>query len=301
MNIYFTFKDLQYIVAVDEYRHFAKAAETCFVTQSTLSTQIKKLEDQLGIKLFERNKKSVIPTNAGKEIIAEAKHLLKGASKILDTAKHQRQPYTFPIKLGIIPTLSPYLLPLLIPVLHKEHPELKLLIKESLTAQLLDYLAQGDLDALLLALPIIGEDYEVKPLFQEEFLVASSLEHHWVETKTIITQQDLQEENLLLLEEGHCFREQALAACQQEEIEETFWATSLETLRYMVAMNLGITLLPWLATQNTNYLIKLYTFTPPVPSRTIALIWRKEYPRAETLQYIKEAIYQCLPESIKKL
>lgn len=233
-----TLKELRYLVALADQGRFGRAAEACHVGQPTLSTQLKKLEDYLGVTLFERNKHYLLPTPVGEEIIERARIALDVVEQIRQLARQGDDPMTGGLRLGVIPTLGPYLVPHLIPAIRHACPKLSLFLREDLTANLLERLRQGRLDALVLALPVNGDDIEVVELFREPFMVALPAGHE-LERKKQIREEELAGYNVLLLEEGHCMREQALAICgstastQREELK----ATSIETLRQMVAAN----------------------------------------------------------------
>jgi len=267
-------RDLQYLVALSDHRHFGRAAEACFVSQPALSMQIKKLEETLGIKLLERNNKSLLLTEAGIAVTERARVIINQVSEMRDLAKLAKDPYSGELKIGIIPTLAPYLLPLIIPFLSKEFPKTSFYLIEEQTGNLIDKLKSGKLDAAFLALPVMETSFSTSLLFEEEFLLAVPNNHPFAKRKTI-TQNDLDKQNVLLLEEGHCMREQTLAVCHKMKATETqnFRATSLETLRHMVAAGSGITLMPKLA-QQLNANISYIPFAAPKPVRSIGLCWR---------------------------
>lgn len=296
-----TLQELRYLVALADKGHFVRAAEACHVGQPTLSTQLKKLEDYLGVTLFERNKHHLILTPIGEEIIERARIALDVVEQIRLLARHGRDPMNGPLRLGVIPTLGPYLVPYLLPAIREVYPLLSLLLREDLTVNLIERLRQGRLDMLLLALPVHGDDVETMVLFHEPFVVAVPMGHA-LEQKKHIDENELADQNVLLLEEGHCMREQALAICgstassQREELK----ATSLETLRQMVAAGVGCTLLPALAAMPgvgsvLNGLVQIRPFTPPAPTRTIGLVWRRHYPRVAAIKRLAEVILNTLP------
>jgi LysR family hydrogen peroxide-inducible transcriptional activator len=279
---------LQYFVKLAELKHFSHAAEACFVSQPTLSTQIRKLEDELGVSLVERAPRKVMLTPIGEDIAHRASHILRDINQLKDAARRSRDPESGSIKLGIFPTLAPYLLPHVIPVIRREYPNLKVQLAEEKTDIILEMLDQGRLDAGLLALPVDAQGMNIEILFEEPFVTAMPSSHPLTDKK-VIDMKDLEGEELLLLEEGHCLREHALAVCEltgaQERVD--FNATSMETLRQMVAANAGVTLMPVLsvkppiaATEN----LSLRPFRAPAPSRTIALVWRSSSPLGGFLQ-----------------
>jgi len=285
---------LQYFVKLAELKHFSKAANACFVSQPTLSTQIRKLEDELGISLVERAPRKVMLTPIGEDIAHRARHVLRDIEHIKDAARRSKDPETGTIKLGIFPTLAPYLLPHVIPVIRRRYPDLRLQLVEEKTEVILNMLDQGRLDAGLLALPVEEFGMEVEILFDEPF-VAAMPSSHPLSDKQSIGLKDLEGEELLLLEEGHCLRQHALAVCELSGAVERvdFHATSMETLRQMVATNAGVTLMPVLSVKppipSTDN-ITLRPFKSPAPSRTIALVWRSSSPLGGFLRKLAESL-----------
>lgn len=282
-------RDLKYLVAVAELNHFGKAAEACFVSQPALSMQIKKLEDSLGVQLIERTNKRVIFTKIGKLIVQQAREIIFRVKALEELANQHKDPFCGEIHLGIIPTLAPYLLPLITPELSKLFPTLKLYWVEDKTLNLLKKLNDGKLDGALLALPIEG-GFESYPLFDEEFFLALPGKNSLAKQKNA-SFSDLENNTLLLLEDGHCLREQALAVCNRANAAEAknFRATSLETLRHMVASGIGMTLMPKLACQSNdgvNYL----PFNSPAPMRTIGLICRESSAKKVLLGHLVDQI-----------
>ena len=298
-----TLQELRYLVALADKRHFIRAAETCHVCQSTVSNQLKKLEDYLGVTLFERNKHQLTPTPIGKEIIERARVALDVVGQIRELARQGHDPMNGPLSLGVMPTLGPYLMPHLLSSIHDLYPMLQLFLREDLTTNLLERLQQGKLDALLLALPVHGHDLKVMALFHEAFVVAVPAGHA-LERKTHISEKELVGQTVLLLEEGHCMREQALAICgsSTSNQREEFKATSIETLRQMVAAGVGCTLLPALAAlpgvgSVLNRMVQVRPFPPPAPTRTIGIVWRHHYPREATVKLLAEVILTNLPSA----
>ncbi len=272
-------RDLHYLVTLADLRHFSKAAETCHVSQPTLSTQIRKLESELEVQLFERAPRKVMLTPIGEEIVERARKVLRDTQQLKQLAKQRRDPASGVLKLGLFPTLAPYLLPHVVPKVREHFPELTLQLFEEKTGDVLQMLEQGKLDAGVLALPLPDETLEHQVLFEEPFVLAIPSGHP-LAAKTNIKTNDLRSSPLLLLEEGHCLRDHALEVCQMagalEELD--FHATSMETLRQMVAANTGITLMPTLAVKPPvahmeNVVIR--TFAKPEPKRVIAMCWRK--------------------------
>lgn len=301
-----TLQELRYIVALADSGHFGKAAEACFVTQSTLSTQLRKLEDGLGLILFDRSLKRVTPTPMGREVLAAARNILAESERIRAIAGHNRDPMARTIHLGIIPTLGPYYLPSALTLVRKRHPALRPLLREETTPQIIEHLLEGDLDAALLALPVADEKLRVVPLFREHFYAAVPADHPLAARKTLQA-GDMEREKLLLLDEGHCLRDQALDFCnaRASTLREEVRATSLETLRQMVGMGLGITLLPALAvnpgSRTGNQSVVCRAFARPVPKRTIALIWRKQTPFPTTFEQLAATLKSKLPEAVEPI
>lgn len=302
-----TLQELRYLVALADKGHFARAAETCNVGQPTLSTQLKKLEDYLGVTLFERNKHHLRATPIGEQITEQARIALSVVAQIKELARHAHDPMNGPLRLGVIPSLGPYLIPHILPGLRERFRELRLFLREDLTNNLLERLRQGRLDALLLALPVRGGDVESMELFREHFVVALPSGHR-LAAKRRVTEAEIGSENVLLLEEGHCMRDQALAICgahssdQREELK----ATSIETLRQMVAAGVGCTLLPRLASlpgagSLDDDTVQIRRFAAPEPSRTIGLVWRRNYPRKPALLRLCDVIRERLPAEVEVL
>jgi LysR family hydrogen peroxide-inducible transcriptional activator len=302
-----TLQELRYLVALAEKGHFVRAAESCHVGQPTLSTQLKKLEDYLGVTLFERNKHQLMLTPVGEKVVERARVALDVVEQIKQLAREGQDPMNGPVRLGVIPTLGPYLIPCLLPKIRESFPALHLFLREDLTANLLDRLRGGKLDALLLALPVRGEDVEVIGLFREAFVVALPVGHA-LAGKQQISEGELADQNVLLLEEGHCLRDQALAICgaTSSEQREELKATSLETLRQMVAAGVGCTLFPALAAVPgvglvQHGMVHIRPLAPPVPTRTIGMVWRRGYPRETTLRKLAELVLANLPPAVEPL
>ena len=294
-------RDLRYLVALAEHKHFGRAAAASFVSQPTLSTQIRKLEEELGVALVERTPRKVLLTEVGREIAQRAREVLNEVEQIRAAAQRTRDPESGTVRLGIFPTLGPYLLPHVIPAIRKRFPRLELLLTEEKTEVVLKLLREGRLDAGILALPIHDDQLHQQFLFEEDFVLAVP-EDHELATHRTLKLGDLAEQNLLLLEDGHCLRDQALEACQLAGAFERsdFRATSLETLRQMVAAGVGITLLPTLAVKPPvapSAAIHLIEFRGQAPSRRIAMVWRKSSAITRFLTSLAE-IFQALPRDL---
>jgi LysR family transcriptional regulator, hydrogen peroxide-inducible genes activator len=272
-------RDLRYLVALADLKHFGRAAEASFVSQPTLSTQLKKVEDELGVALIERNPRNVMLTPVGEAIVARARIILREADEMKNIARRSKDPESGMVKLGIFPTLGPYLLPHIIPPIVARFPALALILVEEKTEVILKKLQDGELDCAILALPIHDDNLHVEFLFEEDFILAVPRTHAFAKLKKTKL-ADLSEQTLLLLDDGHCLREQALEVCHMSGAGEKagFRATSLETLRHMVAANVGMTLLPALTVHPPSpspATITLVPFSEPVPHRRLAMVWRR--------------------------
>ena len=287
-------RDLRYLVALADTRHFSKAAERCFVSQPTLSAQIKKLEEYLGVQLLERQPRKVTLTDTGSKVVAAARQVLQHCDEIIALARNEHDPLAGKLKLALIPTIGPYLLPLVARRLRKQLPDLQLLLYEYQTQPLLEKLRAGEIDMAILALPVEGEGLETRTLYEEPFTIAVPSVHPLAK-KSSVKLDDLSGETLLLLEDGHCLRAQALEVCSRIDVAENedYRATSLETLRQMVAAGLGITLLPELATHGpfgSGSAVAVRPFARPVPSRTVGAAWRKSSTRTTAMQAVCDII-----------
>jgi LysR family hydrogen peroxide-inducible transcriptional activator len=297
-----TLQDLRYVVALADHGHFGRAAAACDIGQSTLSTQIKKLEAQLGVTLFERTTKSVSVTAFGADIVGRARQVLADVEAIASVGQTVSGPLAGSFSLGVIPTLGPYLLPWLVPALRSDYPELRLAVREDLTAPLLERLASHRLDAALVALPVPDDRLDTMPLFDEPFWFAEPKGRKPAETR-MMTEQDLRGQRLLLLTEGHCLRDQALAICRtaDRDAEGDFRATSLETILQMVATGLGSTLLPAMARSDAR--IRAVTTRPLEPGigRRIGLAWRRTYARMRDIHLLANTVLSHLPSSVHRI
>jgi len=284
-------RDLSYLVAVADLRSFVQAAEQCCISQPTLSTQIKKMEESLGVKVFERSNKKVLTTELGEQIIASSRRILLEVDQIQELARNAQNPFAGSFRLGAIPTLSPYVFPGLVPLIKQILPELQLILIEEKTDQLIMQLKQGHIDAALLALPIKEDFLCSKKLFDDEFKLAVSIDHPLAK-KIIIKPENLLHQQILLLDEGHCLRDQALQVCQLQGAEEQqgVRATGLETLRQMVRAGTGITLMPKIAINEAETGVHYIPFVKPVPSRSIGLVYRKTSVRTGVMEKLAELV-----------
>jgi LysR family hydrogen peroxide-inducible transcriptional activator len=287
-------RDLRYLVAVADLRSFSQAAEQCFVSQPTLSNQIRKLEEHLGVTLFERTNKRVMPTETGTRIIEAARRVLRDVETITDLAALAQDPLAGPFRLAAFPTLATYIFPKIVPAVKAAMPRLKLILIEEKTDEIVSLLKAGKIDAALLALPVSEGDLVAEKLFDDRFFLAVPA-HHPLSDAASIAEDELKRHRLLLLEEGHCLRDQALAACRRmgAEEEQDFRATSLETLRLMVKAGSGITFIPEIAL-NDDPDIRYIPFTGEGPERHIALVWRKTMPRTAAIERLLDVL-KALP------
>jgi len=289
-----TLTELKYIVALAQERHFGRAAQKCFVTQPTLSLALAKLEDELEVRLFERNKNEVILTARGQAIVEQAKRVLDEVGKIQHLARDGQNQLAGPLRLGVIPSIGPYLLPDLIPILRKRAPAMPLSIEENLTGNLAPMLREGELDVAIIALPFAVPGVKTEAVYEEPFSIVVPEGHPW-STRKAVKPGELAEENLLVLNAGHCFRDQVLEACPGQAntaLPEGRAGNSLETIRNMVASGLGVSVLPAsaLVPRYASKLLKVVPFTAPAPSRKVALAWRTSFDRPLAIAALAEAI-----------
>lgn len=299
-----TLTELRYIVTLAQEQHFGHAAERCHVSQPTLSIAVKKLEDELGIALFERTKSRVQPTPLGEQIVAQAHRVLEQTAAIKDIAEAGKDQLSSPLSVGAIFTIGPYLLPQFIPHLQKMAPKMPLYVEEGYTESLGKKLRNGELDVIIVALPFVEPDVVTQPLFEEPFVVLMPYDHPLAK-KDEVASADLDHEDVLLLGEGHCFRDQVLATCphlksKEEQVSKRLHTaaegSTLETLRHMVASGLGITILPLSAAETSLYapnMLVTRPFRAPAPTRTLALAWRASFPRHKAIDVLRKAILAC--------
>jgi LysR family transcriptional regulator, hydrogen peroxide-inducible genes activator len=287
-------KDLRYLVAVAETRHFGRAAAKCFVSQPTLSAQLRKLEDYLGIQLIERRPRRVTLTQAGEEVARRAREMLELGDSIVTLAQTRRDPLAGQLRLALLPTIGPYLLPLVALKIRKALPRLELMLYEYQTGPMLERLHNGEIDVGVLALPVHDEGLASRELYEEPFMLALPQSHR-LAARAHARIEDLDGETLLLLDDGHCLRDQALAICARSGVHEKqdFRATSIETLRQMVVAGVGITLLPALATRGAyggGHGLVIRPFARPAPNRQIGAVWRKSSARAAAIAAVCDQI-----------
>ncbi|HEY8540279.1 MAG TPA: LysR substrate-binding domain-containing protein [Steroidobacteraceae bacterium] len=293
-------RDLRYFVALAETKHFGKAAERSYVSQPTLSAQIKKLENYLGVQLIERHPRRVTLTETGQKILPLARRILQESDEIIAIARNEHDPLSGKLKVALIPTIGPYLLPLVARKLRKQLPKLKLMLYEYQTQPLLEKLRNGEIDLGIIALPVALDGLEAAELYEENFTVAVP-NGHPLAKRSSLRLDDLSGETLLLLEDGHCLRDQALEVCSRVDVKEAdeYRATSLETLRQMVAAGLGVTLLPELATRGpfgSGQGLTVKPFAKPVPTRTVGAVWRKSSSRIEAIRAVCDVIRTTMKE-----
>jgi len=296
-----TLTELKYVLAVARERHFGRAAESCFVSQPTLSVAVKKLEEELGVMLFERGGGGEIGiTPAGERVAEEAMRIFELVDGIKAVAASARDQLDGPLRLGTIYTIAPYLLPGLISTIHQQAPNMPLLLEENYTRVLTEKLRRGDIDAMIIATPVDEPGLLSLPLYDEPFLVAMPAQHPWC-SKQEISSADLEADTLLLLGSGHCFRDQVLEACPAlsrtaSGLAKSLEGSSLETIRHMVASGVGLTVLPCTATRlhnDSDSLIAMRAFKSPVPYRQVAIAWRKNFSRPKAIEAIRQAVLAC--------
>lgn len=295
-----TLTELRYIVALAREKHFGRAADACFVAQPTLSVGVKKLEDELGVILFERNPQEVRTTPIGEQLVVQAVKVLAEVGRFSEMAGGGKDPLIGPLRIGVIPTIGPWLLPKLVPLLKKRAPAMPLLLEETITRILLDRLKASELDVAILALPIEEPSLQTKVVYDEEFLVLAPAEHPWAARKTI-NPSELYTEPLLMLGSGNCFRDQVLDFCamatnKRGESLQVIEGSSLETIRYMVASGIGITVMPASAVDGippNDPLLCVRRFANPQPTRRVGLAWRTTFPRKQALDAVLSAVLDC--------
>ncbi|MBC3873935.1 hydrogen peroxide-inducible genes activator [Undibacterium flavidum] len=298
-----TLTELKYIIAVARQKHFGHAAEACFVAQPTLSVAIKKLEDELGVTIFERGGTEVSTTPLGAQIVAQAERVLEQTAVIKELAKQNKDPLSGPFRLGIIYTIGPYLLPGLVKTMIATVPQMPLVLQENFTVKLMELLRQGELDAAIMALPLPDQGMMVQPLYDEPFVVAMPKDHPWAD-RASVSAEELKTETMLLLGSGHCFRDQVLEVCPEmarfstasDGIARTFEGSSLETIRHMVASGIGITVLPMASVPDLHAkdsMLRYVPFSNRAPDRRVVIAWRKSFTRHAAIDAIRQAVLSC--------
>jgi LysR family hydrogen peroxide-inducible transcriptional activator len=304
-----TLTELKYIVAVARERHFGRAAEACHVSQPTLSVAVKKLEEELDVKLFERGASEVSTTPLGAQIVRQAQQVIEQAAAIREIAKTGKDPVTGPLRLGVIYTVGPYLLPDLVRQAIERVPQMPLMLQENFTVRLLEMLRTGELDCAILAEPFPDTGLAVAPLYDEPFLAAVPRKHP-IAARPSISAEELKNETMLLLGTGHCFRDQVLEVCPEyarfssdaEGIRKSFEGSSLETIKHMVASGMGITVVPRLSVPvEPQPHVAYVPFSEPVPSRRIVLAWRRTFPRYEAIAALRNCVYACALQGVARL
>ena len=304
-----TLTELRYIVAVAREKHFGRAAEACFVSQPTLSVSIKKLEEELDVRIFERGTSEVSVTPLGEEIVRQAQAVIEQAQQIKEIAKRGKDPLAGALRLGVIYTIGPYLLPDLVKQVIARVPQMPLLLQENFTAKLLEMLRTGELDCAIMAEPFPDTGLAIAQLYDEPFVVALP-HHHALAQRPSISAEELKNETMLLLGTGHCFRDHVLEVCPEyarfssdaQGIRKSFEGSSLETIKYMVASGVGLTVVPQLSVaKDVNGQVAYLPFAPPVPTRRVVLAWRRTFTRYEAIAALRNAIYACPLEGLLRL
>jgi LysR family hydrogen peroxide-inducible transcriptional activator len=304
-----TLTELRYIVAVARERHFGRAAEACFVSQPTLSVSIKKLEEELDVKLFERGANEVSVTPLGEEIVRQAQQVIEQAAAIKEIAKRGKDPLAGPLRVGVIYTIGPYLLPDLVKQAIAAVPQMPLILQENFTTRLIEMLRTGELDCAILAEPFPDIGLATAPLYDEPFMVAVPRAHALARLAEV-SAEELKRETMLLLGTGHCFRDHVLEVCPEyarfasdaEGIRKSFEGSSLETIKYMVASGMGVTVVPQLsvpAEPQTH--VSYVPFSAPVPTRRVVLVWRRTFTRYEAIAALRNAVYACPLPGVARL
>lgn len=293
-----TLTEMRYIVALARERHFGRAAEACHVSQPTLSVALKKVEGQLGSALFERTASDVRITALGERIVAQARRVLEEAVRLEEIAGSGGDPMSGPLRVGVIYTIAPYLLPQLIPALHRHAAAMPLFLKEDFTGNLIPALKAGELDVIVIALPFSEPGLVAQPVYDEPFRVVVPAAHSWV-GRPAVAADELDSENLLLLGQGNCFRDQVLESCPRLTVPDaphSLEGSSLETIRYMVASGAGVAVMPSTAADpliDKEPMVKVLPFSGTQPSRTVGLVWRVTFPRPQAIDAVRAAILSC--------
>jgi len=304
-----TLTELRYIVAVARERHFGRAAEACFVSQPTLSVAIKKLEEELDVRIFERGANEIKVTPLGEDIVRQAQSVIEQASAIHEIAKRGKDPLAGALRVGLIYTIAPYLLPELVKNVIEQYPQMPLMLQENFTVKLLEMLRTGELDCAIMAEPFPDTGLAVAPLYDEDSMIAVPASHPFAGRESV-SAEELKSETMLLLGAGHCFRDHVLEVCPEfarfssdaEGIRKSFEGSSLETIKHMVASGMGVTVVPALSVPllpPTH--LRFVPFAPPVPTRRVVLAWRKTFTRYEAIAALRNAVYGCSLAGVKRL
>ncbi|WP_454764918.1 LysR substrate-binding domain-containing protein [Cupriavidus campinensis] len=306
-----TLTELKYIVAVARERHFGRAAEACFVSQPTLSVAIKKLEDELTVQIFERGTSEVSVTAIGEQIVAQAQRVLEQTMAIREIAKQGKDPLAGPLRVGVIYTIGPYLLPMLVKRMIETVPQMPLMLQENYTNKLIELLKQGEIDCAIMAEPFADSGLTVRPLYDEPFVVAVPRGHQMA-LQRAVDPDELKQQTMLLLGSGHCFRDHVLSVCPElsrfsqaaDGIQKTFEGSSLETIRHMVASGVGITVLPRTSVPDMkprNDMLSYVPFADPVPDRRVVLAWRKSFTRLPAMEALASAVAACDLAGVRRM
>lgn len=294
-----TLTEMRYIVALARERHFGKAAEACHVSQPTLSVALKKVEGQLGAALFERTAAEVRITALGERIVVQAQRVLEEAVRLEEIAESAGDPMAGPLRVGVIYTIAPYLLPQLIPALHRHAPKMPLFLKEDFTGNLVPALKAGELDVIIIALPLSEPGLVAQPVYDEPFRVVVPASHPWV-GRDEVASEELDGQNMLLLGQGNCFRDQVLESCPRlsapDALEPSLEGSSLETIRYMVASGTGVAVMPSTAADplvEREPMVRVLPFSGKSPMRTVGLVWRVTFPRPQAIDVVRAAVLSC--------
>lgn len=294
-----TLQQLEYIVALDEYRHFVTAAEHCFVSQPNLTMQVKKLEEEVGVKIFDRNKKPLQPTEIGKEVIIRARQILRESRQLTEFVTHEKESMEGELSIGIIPTLAPYLLPKLLPVFIKENPKIHLKIQEVQTGQIISQIKSGVVDIGILVTPISETEIKEIPIFYEPFLLYLPEKHRLFHEKLLLA-EELDPSDILVLDEGHCFRDQTLSICNNAKsgtsIGFEYQSGSIETLKNLVQHGVGFTLVPELSVIDELDSVHVKRFSSPEPVREVSLVVHNSFIKDSVIARLQETIRRIVPE-----
>lgn len=298
-----TLTELRYIDALAREMHFGRAAEACFVSQPTLSAGVRHLEEAVGVQLFERDRRGVRITATGERLVMQARRVLEEARTFELLANADVDPLVGPLRIGVIYSIGPYLLPRMLPQMHQRAPRMPIILEENYTARLAEKLAQGDLDVIIIALPFAAPHTVTQPVYEEDFVVALPNTHPLVKRKQI-SARELENEKLIVLGEGHCFRDQVLQACpacQRSGNDDVMEGSSLETICHMVAGGIGLTVLPHSSAAHyaDNKLLTIRPMKAPAPSRQVALAWRKAFPRPEAIEVLRQAMMAARLEGVR--